>query len=562
MVDILTLITPRFLSIKNRMFSNSDTGRGGMLVTLALIGIGFWCGIFAVTYRLLDYLQSIEQLGDILAYKLLSMVLLTFFSLLIFSSILTSLSKMYLSRDLYLVNSMPVSSYKIFAARWIESTMDSSWMVIVYAIPVFVAYGVIYNAGPFFYCIIALTILFFSIIASGISSILVVLAVIVIPASRIRSIFIFFGLTLFVVLFLAFRLLKPERMVDPEVFVTTMVYLKAMKTPASPLLPSTWAFDCIKAALSGSFPGSLFHLSLLMTCSGTIIFLCLIIADALYFKGLSKSDTAQMRFIRQDYSDWTFMKKFSGPVRAFTIKEIKTFFRDQAQWTQIFLIGALVIIYIYNFSVLPLEKSPIKTVYLENILAFLNMGLAAFVLTAVTARFAYPAVSTERNAFWLVNASPIHKKKFLWIKFFIYFIPLLVLTEVLIVVTNLLLHVTTFMMVLSSVTILFVVPAVIAMGIGLGAAYPDFKAENPVQTVTSFGGFLFMVLCACYIGAVIALEAGPVYSIFMAGIRNRDLTLYEWLWAGGSFFMVFLLSTAATILPMRYGEKKLTEMLI
>jgi len=38
-------------------------------------------------------------------------------------------------------------------------------------------------------------------------------------------------------------------------------------------------------------------------------------------------------------------------------------------------------------------------------------------------------------------------------------------------------------MILSIVTIFFLVPGIVAMGIGLGAAYPDFKAENPTQTV-------------------------------------------------------------------------------
>jgi len=36
-------------------------------------------------------------------------------------------------------------------------------------------------------------------------------------------------------------------------------------------------------------------------------------------------------------------------------------------------------------------------VYLQNLFAFLNMGLALFVLTAVAARFAYPAVSLEKE---------------------------------------------------------------------------------------------------------------------------------------------------------------------
>jgi len=51
------------------------------------------------------------------------------------------------------------------------------------------------------------------------------------------------------------------------------------------------------------------------------------------------------------------------------------------------------------------------------------------------------------------------------------------------------------MMVLSTLTIFCLVPAVVGMAIGLGAVYADFKMENPAQVVTSFGGLLFMVLC-------------------------------------------------------------------
>ena len=68
-----------------------------MRILLALAGILFWVGIFAVFYRVLVYFQGIEGFGDILAKKLLSMVLVTFFAVLIFSSILTALSTLYLS---------------------------------------------------------------------------------------------------------------------------------------------------------------------------------------------------------------------------------------------------------------------------------------------------------------------------------------------------------------------------------------------------------------------------------------------------------------------------------
>jgi ABC-2 type transport system permease protein len=315
----------------------------------------------------------------------------------------------------------------------------------------------------------------------------------------------------------------------------------------------------MKGALNGAVSESLFHSGLAWSFAVFLFCTLVAVADKIYYDGFSKAQTAHVRMIKNSRAVDFLTGFLPGPVRAHTQKEIKSFFRDQSQWTQLFLIAALIIIYVYNFKVLPLEKSPIKTVYLQNLLSFLNMGLALFVLTAVAGRFAYPAVSAEREAFWLIKVSPSSIRSFLWIKFFIYYFPLLVLTEILIFATNFLLQVTPFMMVLSSVTVFFMVPGIVAMGIGFGAAYPDFKAESPAQAVTSFGGLLFMILCAGMIGAVIVLEAGPVYRIFMTGFWGRSLKPLELLWVLGSFIVVLGISVTAVIWPMRYGEKKLSE---
>jgi ABC-2 type transport system permease protein len=400
-----------------------------------------------------------------------------------------------------------------------------------------------------------------AVIASAISTLMVMAAVIFIPASRMKSVFIFAGILFFVVIYLVIRLSQPELLVDPEVFDTVLVYITSLQTPSSPFLPSSWAYDSIRSALSGSISSSLFFTALSLSFAGMIVIAMVFLSDAIYFKGFSKTQNAPARLFKNNVASDKIFNFLPGPVKSFTVKEIKTFLRDQTQWTQIFLIAALVVIYVYNFKVLPLEKSPIKTVYLQNLFSFLNMGLALFVLTAVTARFAYPAVSQEKDAFWLVKTSPLSIRRFLWIKFFIYYLPLLILTEVLIVATNILLQVTPFMMTLSTLTVFFIVPGIVAMGVGLGAAYPDFKAENPTQTITSFGGLVFMIACAGYIGLVVILEAGPVYNLFMADIRNNIITLSGWIWIVGSFSLVLILSLLAISLPMRFGEKRLSELL-
>ena len=562
MNDVLTLLKPRIWPLKHRSLAKGNGKSGARFFLLGSFGLLFWCGIFAVSWRVLIYFKGIEDIGDILGYKLLSMMLVVSFALLLFSSILTSLSKLYLSRDLLLVHSMPVSSYKIFVSRWIDSTFDSAWMVIIYTLPVLISYGIVYQTGIFYYFNIMISMSCLATIASAISTLIVMIAVIFIPAGRMKSVFILMGILFFVVIYLAIRLSQPELLVDPEVFDTVMVYISSLQTPSAPFLPSSWVYDSIRSALSGAIGSSLFFTALSMSFAGTMVFILLLLSDAIYFKGFSKTQNAPARLFKNSTISDRILNFLPGPVKSFTVKEIKTFLREQTQWTQIFLIAALVVIYVYNFKVLPLEKSPIKTVYLQNLFSFLNMGLALFVLTAITARFAYPAVSMEREAFWLVKTSPLSIKAFLWIKFFIYYFPLLILTEILIIATNLLLQVTPFMMTLSILTVFFVVPGIVAMGIGLGAAYPDFKAENPTQTITSFGGLVFMIVCAGYIGLVVIIEAGPVYHLFMAGIRNKIISLSAWIWISGSFVLILVLSALALFLPMRFGEQRLAKLSI
>ena len=563
MKDLFALLRPRLLAFKNGSASRTAGSRRIRYLLFAAIGLAFWIGAFLIFYRVLNYFQGVEEFGDVLARKLLSMVLLTFFSLLIFSSIVASLSKLYLSRDLLLVHSLPVSGGKIFLARWLESTADSSWMVILFSLPVFLSYGIVYRVGPFFYATAGMALIPLCLIASALSALAVVIAAVLLPAGRIRAVFVFFGLLLIMALILTFRLMRPERLVNPETFATLVLYLREMGTPGSPLLPTTWAFDSLNAALSGRKGEAFFHLSLAWSCAAALAFIVTWVAGAVYFAGYTKAQTTAERLfpLRNGLrgNRRRFLERLSGPAWAFAVKEFRTFFRDQTQWPQLFLIAALIIIYLYNFSVLPLGSSPIRTIYLQNIFSFLNMGLAAFVLTAVAARFVYPAVSFEGDAFWIVRAAPISLRTFLWVKFAVYYLPLLILAEILIVSSNILLEVTPFMMALSVVTVFLMVPGVVALGVGLGAAYPDFQSENPAQSVTSFGGLLFMLLAAGFIALVIVLEAGPVYAVFMAGFHGRSLAGLQWVWLVVSFALVALLCILAVVLPMRLGERRLKE---
>jgi len=558
MSPIAALLRPRWLALKHPFCRRTRRGFGRW-ASLAAVGAAFWCGLFFLSLRVLTHFRRVEEIGDLINAKLLSMLLITILALLIFSSILTTISKLYLSRDLTLVHSMPVSGSRIFTARWIEAGYESSWMVLIFALPVLIALGVVYDAGPLYFVLLAATLLALAVVCAALAALAVMLAVLVIPAGRVKNAFLFLSILLFVGLYLAIRLLQPEALVDPETFDSLMLYISALQAPLAPWMPTTWIYDALQAALAKSPATALFHTALISSFAGLATLTVIAASEHMYYPGFSRSQTASSRKLRPGDGKGRGPAVLPGPAGAYLRKEWKCFFRDQSQWSQLLLIAALVFIYLYNFKVLPLDRSPIRTEYLQNLLSFLNMGLALFVLTAIAGRFAYPAVSTEREAFWLVKTAPGSLQTFLWIKFLIYLFPLLVLTEVLVVATNLLLQVTPVMMMLSTGTVFCLVPGIVAMAIGLGAAYPNFKAENPAQTVTSFGGVMFMMLSAVVIIAVIAIQAGPVYRLFMADFWSREITPAEWFWLAASSLAVLGISGAAVWVPMRFGAERLAR---
>ena len=561
MQGLLLLIRPRLQGLKNQMRGVQGKKRVWIMGGL---GLAFCGGMFAASSRVLVYFQSVEMIGDILARQLLSMVLLTFFSMLIFSSIITALSNLYLSKDLELCHSMPVSVEELFISRSLYTFVDSSWMVIIFALPVFLAYAYVYRPGPNFYFSLIHMNAAMAIIASCIGILMTMVLVHIFPAQRTKDIILLLSIVMIVALYLLFRFLRPERLVNPEAFFSVAQYVSALKAPDSPYLPTHWITETLWADLNATEGRShLFEVLLTWTTAASVAVINIWTARFIYFDGFSKSQEAKKRrAVGKTLLDLLIMsvsKPFGRDLSEIISKDIRVFFRDNTQWSQLLLLAALIVVYLYNFSVLPLDKSPIRLDFLQNQLAFLNMGLAGFVLSAVCARFVYPAVSAEGEAYWIIRSSPLKLGRYLWGKYLFFIFPILLLAEVLIVATNYLLDVTRFMMILSSVTIGFMVLGIVALGIGLGASYPKFKHENVGQVSTGFGGFLYMIISSLFIGLIIILEAGPVYVLFMSQVRGSVISSLQWLFIVSSFSAVILIICVAIIRPMKAGLKALEE---
>ncbi len=562
MRSLFLLLSPRGLGLKNTL-TRSSAGTRKKTLIMVITGLLFWGLIFVLSSRVLSYFQSVEVIGDLLAHHLLAMILLTFFALLIFSHIIAAISNLYLSADLELCHASPSPLDALFLSRAFHTMIDSSWMVFVFGLPIMMAYSWVYRPGPAYYFGLVHMGVAVAIISAGIGILFTMIMVSVFPAQRTRDIIILLMIFGIIALYLMFRLMRPERLADPDAFFSIMQYVSALKSPDSPYLPTHWMTQVLWEYLSGAQgKGRLFHIALLWSTAGAMIFINIWVARFVYFMGFSKSQEAKRRRKGRGLLDLLsriIQKPLGGELASIADKDIRTFFRDNTQWSQLLLLGALGVVYVYNFSVLPLERSTIRLEFLQNQIAFLNMVLAAFVLSAVSVRFIFPAVSSEGQAFWIIQSSPISIKRFLWGKFTLYIIPMLVLTEVLIIVTNILLHVAPFMMILSSITMLFAVFGIVSLAVGFGAMYPNFRYENISQVATGFGGLMYMIFSAIFMALVIVLEAGPVYIIFMAGLKGAAITTLQWLFIIPSFMAVFIIQLIAVFKPMHMGRHALAQ---
>ena len=551
--SLLHLLLPKYLTARARATAG-ERGRAARWAFLGVFGALFWAVIFGVLYRLLKYFKNVQEIGPLLAGKLLGLVLIGFFSILLLSNIITALTTFFLARDLDLLVAAPVDWLRHYCAKLLETLLHSSWMVVLMAVPLFAAYGVVFEGG-WAYPLVALgTFVPFLVIPTVIGSAITLLLVNVFPARRTRDILSVIAVIAAGGIVLLFRLVRPERFARPEGFRSLVDFITILRTPTSPLLPSEWVQRAIMSWLD--YRTDLLPHYMLWSTAAAAVVLGALLHRALYDIGFSKAQESAQRFARG-----TMVRRVAHAVlrplgnlrRELVLKELRLFFRDTTQWSQLILLAVLVVVYVFNIRLLPLRGEGM-TFFLRNIVPFLNLVLSGFVLASIAARFIFPGVSLEGRSLWLLRSSPMAMRDLLWAKFWVGTLPLLILALAIVGVTDYLLGVTEFMFAVSIFTILFLTLAVSGLALGFGTLFPQFETENAAQIPTSFGGLLYMMTAVGVIGGVVVLEARPVYDYLRSRWVNAPMSPTE-MYLG--FGLALALCLTATLVPIRVALRRL-----
>ena len=556
--SLIAIVAPKWRTVLARL-KRKDSGAGTRALLLSLVGLGFWLAVFGIMYRVLRYFQGVEEIGDLVAAKLLGIILLVFLSILLLSNLITALSTFFLAKDLDMLVAAPLDPLRFYLAKLGETVVHSSWMVLLLGLPIFTAYGIVYQGGPLFPLVVAAALIPILILPAVVGTAATLILVNVFPARRTRDLLSLIAIGAAGGVVLLLRLIRPEQIARPEGFRNLVDFLTLLRAPTNPFLPSEWSGQMVMNWLlhiADPLPIVLLWTSVIaFVAMGAALHL------QLYWGGFSKAQEGAERIVRGrvwgSALGWV-LKPLPVSRREFILKDLRLFFRDATQWSQLILLAVLLFVYLFNIRALQLFSGEELPFFLVTLVVFLNQGLAGFVLAAIAARFIFPSISLEGRQMWLLRSSPLDLESLMWSKYWIGTLPLLVVALIITVLTNTLLEASMFMMALSIGTIVLFTLAISGLALGFGALYPQFETENAAQIPTSFGGLVFMMTTVSLLGLIIVVEAVPVVSYLRARQAGSDIGLTtEVILALG---VVVVVCMTATILPLRLGLKRMMQM--
>ncbi|MFC5847869.1 putative ABC transporter permease subunit [Deinococcus petrolearius] len=485
------------------------------LVFLALLGaLLLWAEVWGI-WQALSFLGRFGDLGLNVFGRVLEIGLITLTSGVTFSATTTAIQTLYLSDDLNFLLTGPISTWRVFALKVCETFLNAALVPVALTLPLLLTVAAYFRAPVWAYPVMVLADLLTFAAPVGLGALLAVLLMRVAPVGRVREVSTALGVLISAGLVYAIRALRPEVLVqraqDPE---KLEALLRQFAGLTSPFLPPSWAAQGIWGAAHGTLVWPLLPLALLT--AGLLLGAAALAARA-YQEGWARAlDSSRPKLDpRPRPASWgerTLGRL--GPGGSLASKDLRLTLRDPTQWSQLLIVVALAGVYLVSVRAVPVPVPQFR-----GILGYIQLAFQGFIVAGVAVRLAFPAVSQEGRAYWLLRTAPLSPRQLVLSKFLGVLPVTLVLGLVMGVASALSLSLGPTLLLLSvlvSVSNAFVITA---LGVGLGAAAPRFTADNPSEIGVSPGGLAFMGLSLAYSVLCLLLLARPA----TASVLRPDL---------------------------------------
>ena len=541
------------LWVRSRLLWNSArqflAGSKLRLTVILSMGLGFWGLLFLLFWRGFVFLHQFSGLRDILVDYLFSFLFLALMAMMAISNAIISYTALFNSQEADFLLSLPCRRETVFLYKSAQSLVFSSWGLVTMAGPLVLAYGLTTAAPWYFYVIAFFSAALFSLLPTEIGAAIAVLIGLVAPRRRKLMFLLAAVISLSIGGWWVWSLVQQAPALFSEAGLQQIMGKLSFSQHWA--LPSQWVSRCMLSASRGRITDSLFLLTLLLS---NVMFLGVVVqwlgrtlyAPARVRAQNRESGGARSHFGVLDRTLYSLLKPLPRNLRWLILKDVKSFRRDPAQWSQGLLFFGLLGLYIAN---LPRFELTDAGAYWDNLVSVLNLMATCLTLSTLTSRFVFPQLSLEGRRIWIVGMLPMPRPTILWGKFAFSFLGSLIVSGSLILLSDYLLNINLQTTLIHAVIVVCVCGGLNGLAVGLGAVYPDLSTDDPSKIISSFGGTLnlicsitFILVVVVPISIILHLNAvgtltGPPYVIAIAVglflvLVVSGLTLYIPMWAG------------------------------
>ncbi len=496
------------------------------------------------------------SLVELLIPRVLSVFALVLFILLVFSNALLAHATLYRSRQVAMLLTTPTTFRTMVLSRLAGIAVFSSWSSAYLGSPVVLAYGLVRHAPWSFYLVAAALFVPFVVIPAALGTLLAMALVRVAPRLP-RAALATGAIVLLVAAFAFFR----AQVRDPQFreVVDLSAALRLTAQADSPFLPSFWLANGVVAGTHGALGDATYEFLLLLANALCLVWLVGEAAQWLFhpgWSGLAGADRAVRRSARPRGDALArLLRPFPGPARWLTVKDIRLFVREPAQWSQFLIFFGMLLVY---FASMRTGTRGTSAAMWQSLVTLLNSAATLLVLATLTTRFVFPLVSLEGRRFWVLAQAPLSRRLLVAQKFWLSVAFSATITVVLTAISGWRLHLHALPFAYSLFTVVIASFALSGLAVGLGSLYPNLTEDSPARIVSGLGGTLTFILSAVYV----VLAAGGetvVLNWHRIGASFGEARAYPWTVAV-VVACTLAITALTTLLPLALGAQSLENL--
>jgi ABC-2 type transport system permease protein len=546
---ILTLLSVRWLALKNTILRASTQekrrSRTNLLLSALIVGV-----VGVMSYQFITPFVAMAEDNPTIETILTGIpafALFTAFWLLLMSAVTVGIQTFYLNQELPLLLSAPVSARAVFGAKFLEATAANTALFLTIGIPLTISYGMAREFALTTYLpLVALALVPFCAVPTGIGLLLSFLLMRVLPANRTRDVLGALGIAAFAGIYFTLSVSVRQMGDTQAIHENVSRFAGILSTPVLDMGPWAWAGNAVSGAHGRDEVTSLI---LLWALAVATIGITTLAAQWMHWRGWVAAQEAArpVAYSAKESESGRWDRLFAilpGPLRSVLLKDLRTLRRDMRQLSLLFIPIAVVAVFLVNVWQTP-QVHEIPS-------ALLGLSMHP-VLAMISLRLAMSGFVGEGRAMWVMLAAP-NDPRSIMISKFLYAFGLSFPLACVVTVIYCLLRTTSGVGWAANLFLsLMAVAGFCGIGVGASVLVSDFRAENARFTISAGARIMTFFIQMAYLGLLSIVSVAAWALTTLQGLPLLPVLLVSGL-------ALILVCAACIYGPLLLGAKRLRQM--